>query len=193
MTIRCFIAIELDQDIRGELAQLQKHLRKKLPGNESSITWVNPDHIHLTLKFLGEVADPLVPEICAAVSAAAAQCAPFDIEIGNLGCFPPHRPARVLWVGIRNGQDDLAALAEAVDIYLSELDFPPENRKFSAHLTLARIKHENAGRATRNVVEKTDPFTFGSQSVTALTLFQSQLTPRGSIYTPLHYASLTSD
>jgi len=190
MSIRCFIAVELDEGIRRGLAKLQSRLGRALGSNESMIKWVRPQNIHLTLKFLGEVDDHFLPDICAAVSEAAQTFAPFDFEVGNCGCFGSAGSARVLWVGIAGGNENLAALAQAVDDNLGVLDFPPERRKFSAHLTLARIRNVKIGRAVRAVVDDLAPFSLGSQNVTELTVFQSELSRSGPTYTALHHAAL---
>ena len=192
MSIRCFIAVELEESVKGELGRLQKRLAKRLRGNEFGINWVKPERIHLTLKFLGEVDETLVPEICSAVSEAAEHFSQFEIELSGLGCFPPNnRPARVLWAGITTEGEVLGELAGAIDTNLGVLDFEPERRKFSPHLTLARIKQPNAGKAVRNLVEKEAVEIIAGQSVGEITVFQSELTRSGPIYTSLGHAPLT--
>ena len=113
--------------------------------------------------------------------------------VGGCGCFPPQGPARVLWVGIIDGRLELKQLAKRVDHWVNKLGFPLEKRAFSGHLTLARIRQANAGKAARNVVEQTSLETLGQQSVSAITVFQSDLKPGGPIYTPLHHAPLTDE
>ncbi|KPK75668.1 MAG: hypothetical protein AMJ79_10345 [Phycisphaerae bacterium SM23_30] len=189
MSIRCFIAIELDDAIRRRLAQLQDHLRNKLH-HPSGITWVRHERMHLTLKFLGEVDDAAINDICSAVSEAAALSEPFDFELGNCGYFGSANSARVLWIGITDGQNHLEKLHRAVDKQLSQIGFPPERRRFSAHLTLARIRNVKAGRLVRPVVDQLEPMTFGIQNVTQITVFQSDLSSGGPLYTPLHHAFL---
>jgi len=193
MSIRCFIAIEIEEEISKEIARVQRQLQKELRGNESGIKWVPPENIHLTLKFLGNVTDQEIPEICAAVSRAASECPPFSFSVSTCGSFPPHRPARVLWIGITAGQPELKQLAKRVDHWVNKLGFPLEKRAFSGHLTLARIRQPNAGKAVLRVVEQSPLETLGQQSVTVLTLFQSDLRPGGPIYTPLHHAPLTDE
>ena len=192
MSIRCFIAVELDQSVKTELGHLQKRLAKHLRGNEFGINWVKPERIHLTLKFLGDVDETLVPEICSAVSEAAEHFGPIEIELSGLGCFPPNdRPGRVLWCGITTGAETLGELAKAIDLNLGLLDFGPETRKFSPHLTLARIKQSNAGKAVRNLVETSPVEIIAGQTVGEITVFQSELTRSGPIYTSLAHVPLT--
>ncbi len=192
-SIRCFIAIELEEEIKNRLAEQQRMFRKRLSGNESSIKWVKPEQIHLTLKFLGNVSDQDLQEICAAATRAASEFQPFSFSVGGCGCFPPKGPARVLWIGITEGQSELKQLAKRVDHWVNKLGFPREQRAFSGHLTLARIRQANAGKVVRNVVEGTTLDSLGQQSVSTITVFQSDLKPGGPIYTPLHHAPLTGD
>ena len=190
MSIRCFVAAELDENIRKQLAQLQDRLRRKLPPDTTSIKWVKPENIHLTLKFLGEVDDNIIPDICSAVSEAVRCFNPFDSEIADCGCFGSSSSARVLWVGINEGQDKLTDLARAVDKALATLDFPRERRKFSGHLTLGRIRSSKSGRLVHDVVQNLEPIQLGTQTISQLTVFQSELTRSGPIYTALHHAPL---
>ena len=145
MSIRCFIAIELDEAVRKELDRLQNRLQRRLNSLDTSIKWVRPENIHLTLKFLGDVQDDVIADICSAVSMAVAGVVPFDFELANCGCFPPGGSARVLWTGITDGSKELQSLQTAVENHLEMLDFPPEGRKFTPHLTLARIKNAKTG------------------------------------------------
>jgi len=193
MNIRCFIAIEIEEPIREEIARVQQRLRKELRGNEPGIKWVPPENIHLTLKFLGNVADQDIPEICAAVSRAASECSPFSFSVGTCGSFPPNRPARVLWIGITEGQPELKQFAKRVDHWVNKLGFPLEKRAFSGHLTLARIRQSNAGKAVSHAAEQTAVDNLGVQTVSAITVFQSDLRPGGPIYTPLHHAPLKNE
>ena len=190
MSIRCFIAIELDPAVRRGLRRLGRRLLSQFPGSESAIKWVQPDNIHLTLSFLGDVGDRIIPDICTAASAAAQAHSPFDIEIADCGSFPPARPARVLWVGVTTGAEPLAALQQSLQDRLAEVGFAPENRKFTAHLTLARVKNAQAGRQVLDMLKDIAPINIGSQAVTELTVFQSQLLRAGPLYTALHQAPL---
>jgi len=189
MSIRCFIAVELEEGIQKNIAKLQSRLQKKLLG-DSKIRWVKPERIHLTLKFLGDVDDIALPEICSAVSRAAAMNQPFDFEIGNCGCFGSGDSARILWVGVTQGQEDLETLHQAVDANLADIGFPPERRKFNPHLTLARIRNTASGRNARKIINQLEPTVLGGQNASEITVFQSELTPAGPIYTPLHHVSL---
>jgi len=195
MAFRLFVAIELEKSIRGSLDRLSRSLQdNKLV--DHSIRWVRSESMHLTLKFLGEVEDQLILELSNKLTGLAGQFDPFDIEVAGLGCFPATGAARVLWCGISQGLEDLQALAEAIDIGANELGFALEGKKFSAHLTLARIKNAQTGHEVREFLEKQNGereasySKIGCQSVTRIDLIHSDLTRSGPVYTPMHHATL---
>jgi len=190
LSIRCFIAIDLEERIIHKLGKIIEDVRQDLNTDDKSIRWVKPEDIHLTLKFLGEVDDNLICDICRATDQCAGEFDPFEFEVAGLGCFPPGGAARVLWLGMEEGKENLQVLQERLDNYLKELDFPPEPRKFSPHLTLARIKSAAMGKAVQQLVKTLNPPSVGRQSVTELVVFQSELTKTGPIYTPLHHGPL---
>jgi len=191
LSIRCFVAVELEEGITRKLGKIIEEIRHKLGTDNKSIRWVNPENIHLTLKFLGEVDDNLICDICQATDRCAGEFEPFEFTVAGLGCFPPGGgAARVLWVGLEEGRENLQALQEGLEDALKELDFPPEPRKFSPHLTLARIKNAAVGKAGQQLIKTINPPVLGSQYVSELVVFQSELTKTGPIYTPLHHAPL---
>jgi 2'-5' RNA ligase len=189
MSIRSFVAIELDTAITKKLGKWQSKLKEKLPVDASGINWVDPTKIHLTLKFLGDVDDASVMEICDAVNMAASEFSPFEIEVGGCGCFPPKGSARVVWAGITRGSDELIAYQQTLDNYLNEVGFPLEARRFSPHLTLARIKKPALGYAIQDMVKTMDLEVPSIQPVRELIVFQSVLTRQGPEYTAMHHAS----
>ena len=186
MSIRCFIAVELEHVMKRELGRLQARLRHKLDVGDKSMKWVRPENVHLTLKFLGDVEYEQVPEICRAVDQAVKESAPFFFDLGNCGCFPAVGAARVLWVGILEGEREMVKLQQALENSLQPSGFPPEGRKFSPHLTLARIKNAKAGRGVQEAAKTIEPFHLSWQEVFEIIVFQSELTPTGPIYTPMH-------
>ncbi len=190
MSMRCFAAIELNTAIAGGLGQWQEVLKRKLAMVGSGVNWVRSNQIHLTLKFLGEVEDHAVMEPCEAISLAAEEYSPFEIEVGGCGCFPPGGAARVVWAGITRGAEELIALQQIVDGYLQEAGYPLELRRFSPHLTLARIKKPSVGYEVRDLVGKMELEIPVVQEVTELTLFQSILTREGPVYSAMHHAVL---
>ena len=190
MSFRCFIAVELEAAVREGLRRLQQKLQGKLDVSRSALKWVRPENIHLTLKFLGDVDDEQLRPICEAVTQTASEFEPFAIEVGDCGCFPPRGSARVLWVGIRDGAEALEELQGDLEKRLAAVGFAPEGRKFTAHLTLARIKQAQAGYAAREIVEGMTTASLGEQEVDEIKVFQSELSKSGPTYTVLHHAVL---
>ncbi len=173
-----------------KLGALQRQLRSQHRLDDASIKWVRPDSIHLTLKFLGDVEDRRINEVCTAVSQTADRFEAFDFHVAGAGSFPPGGAARVVWAGITDGAEDLQALADAIDHACHELGFPLEGRKFSSHITLARVKNFAVGHQARQAAESIGPLDIGVQGVSSITVFQSVLERGGPTYTAMHHASL---
>lgn len=190
MSHRLFIAIELNKSVTQELDRLCRRLQHKYDLNDRAIKWVKSSNIHLTLKFLGDVVDGDIPSVCDTLTEVAEQFNPFDFEIADCGYFPPKSAARILWAGIQEGQEDLQALAEVIDMAYNALGFPLENKPFRAHLTLARIKQAKVGYEVREALEQVEPFSLTHQSVSQIALIESILTRNGPEYTPMHHTRL---
>lgn len=135
--IRSFIAIEL----AGSVTARAKGLVEKLKTPGVDVNWMSPGHMHLTLKFLGNVADGDIPEICQVVGKAVGEIEPFEIICRGLRSFPTLEEIRTLWIGIEQGIDELRELQAAVDEALKrEMGFAKEARGFTPHLTIGRVK-----------------------------------------------------
>ena len=183
--IRSFIAIELPSEIKAELTSLEERL---ISGQHPFVKWVAPEGIHLTLKFLGNVAQTTLPQIIEAVARIAQPISPFHLQIGGLGAFPNLQRPQVIWVGVGGEVEKLAALQRGVDAALAPLGFHPESRPFSPHLTLGRLRERASPRERQNFgqwVSSTKFETSLSFEVEALSLMKSQLTPSGAIYSQL--------
>jgi len=152
------------------------------------VKWVDPEGIHLTLKFLGNVASPKVSEIVKALSKAAQRTSVIHLQMGGLGVFPNWQRPQVVWVGIRGEIEKLATLQRNIDTALTPLGFPPESRGFTAHLTLGRLRERvfpDERRKFGEWVRATKFETKAAFKVNSLSLIKSQLTPSGAIYTRL--------
>lgn len=190
-TWRTFIAIELDPHLKAKLAELQEQLRSRL--SPSTIRWVQPDSIHLTLKFLGDTPTDKIEGIQAALARAAAQVTPFFITAGELGCFPNPRQPRVVWVGLQEPTGKLARLQRAVEEFVAPLGFPTERRPFSPHLTLGRVQRHASRSEVRQIGEVVSASAVGvldEMTVTAVSYIKSDLRPSGAVYTTLFRADL---
>ena len=183
--MRCFIAIDTDDPTKKAIALLQQKLITASKIKKFDAKWVEPENIHLTLKFLGDVADQIIPDITAAIDKAARQFSPFDLDIESLGHFGKNS-ARILWLGTSKSQT-LLDLQQNLEENLAQLGFPKENRRFSSHLTLARIKNFSAGRKLAQLTDADDykNLSLGTISVNYISLYQSQLTQAAPIYTLL--------
>ncbi len=188
--IRAFVAVELGAPLRQALAQAQATLRGQLQqavGPDVRIQWVEPESIHLTLKFLGAIPEERVSDIRAALARVAGGHSRFTVDVEGLGVFPDVHAPRVLWVGLTAHGDTLTRLAADVETGLAALGFPPEARPFNPHLTLARIKERSRdiGRALSAGGVLTQEARLGALPVAALSLMKSDLQPSGSVYTQL--------
>jgi 2'-5' RNA ligase len=179
--MRAFIASDIDAAVRRQLTVIQERLRTSCP----QVRWVRPENVHLTLKFLGEIRGDQVVPVGRALDTLAAGTTPFELAVEGLGAYPPRGPARVVWVGVVDSCGALAKAHAECERLLAALGFPPEHRAFSPHLTLARVKDPSTGRQARQAVDSHPAVRLGIQSVEALTLYQSTLTPQGPRYQPL--------
>jgi 2'-5' RNA ligase len=182
--LRLFVAIELPGDVLHALAGVQDRLR--LSGLDG-LRWVRPEGIHLTLKFLGETAATNVPEIAAAVAAATAGHAPHSLTLGKLGTFGSKANPRVLWVDVGGDVKATRGLQNSVEGALADIGFPREDRPFSPHLTLARVRPESARYAAATLAAAIGSVAApeGTISVHEVRLMQSTLGPGGARYRSL--------
>jgi 2'-5' RNA ligase len=170
-----FIAVNLPAAEKARLATVLHELRRtSLP-----IRWAEPDALHITLKFLGEVAEQRRDEIAEATFRAAHGVAPFDVEIGDFGAFPARSRPRILWIGVTE-PPEFRELHERIEREFEPLGFAREERDFSPHLTLGRVK--GAGRLGRNDVDRIAPRPeFHARiSVEAIDLMRSRLAAGGA-------------
>lgn len=177
--VRVFVAIDLSEGVRAALVQAQTRLRAACAHNQD-IRWTRPEGLHITLKFLGEIPADQVPALVAALQGVG----PFErfpVEVKGFGFFPDGRHPRVLWAGI-DAPSTLRELAERVDAALSKLDFPPEDRPFRPHLTLARFRTQRPDPALEDALEQVSSTSLGSFEVTEYFLFESRLRASGAEY-----------
>jgi len=182
--MRCFIAIDIPETIRTALGDLQQQLQKKADIKKGDAKWVKPDSIHLTLKFLGEIKDEQVADVCNVVKDVAGRHESFELSIESVGCFGG-KSARVLWVGTGEGSENLLQLQKDLQQQLALAGWPPEEREFTGHLTLCRVKDSKAGLKLAQMAENYKELKLGTISADSLCVYQSQLRPPGPIYTVL--------
>jgi RNA 2',3'-cyclic 3'-phosphodiesterase len=182
--MRCFVAIEIDEEIQRSLGDLQRELTRRADMRKGDVKWVHPDSMHLTLNFIGEAADKQVVEICDIVKKVAQRHEAFDMAIGRVGHFGGEG-ARVLWVGAGLDCEPLLKLQEDLAEELAQAGWPKENRKFSGHLTLCRIRNAQAGLKLAQLADQYGDFDLGSIRCDSVCVFESLLSPEGPEYTPL--------
>lgn len=182
--MRCFIAIDIDDQIRKGLSDLQGELRKKVDIRKGDVKWVRPELTHLTLKFLGEIKDEQAVEICDITKDVAARHKRFELDIESVGHFGG-RSARVMWIGSGQGSDRLLQLQEDLEQQLDLAGWPKDAREFSAHLTLCRIRNSKAGSELGRLSGQYQDYKLGTMPAYEVSVYQSELTPQGPIYTTL--------
>jgi 2'-5' RNA ligase len=190
-TQRLFIAIDLSPDVRGWLEKVRSVLESGMPAG--AVRWVDPRGIHITLKFLGEVAVNRIDGVRAAMDQAVADVSPFSLTVEGLGCFPNTARPRVVWAGVRT-EPKLVALQKRLEDFLSAAGFERERRAFSPHLTLGRVKDgmsETVQRKIGAAVESARTETPVEMEAGALCLFRSVLRPTGAEYSALYRAELS--
>jgi len=185
MGLRCFVAIELPAALKETIGELTRGLRASC----RNVKWVPPGNLHLTLKFLGDTEESLIPEIREKLREAASSHQPFSIAFRGAGAFPDLRRPRVVWAGVQDSQA-VVYLQQDVEKALSSLGFAPEVRPFSPHLTLGRVKSPGHTGLLKRGIEALGDAEFGSARVGSISLMKSDLKPSGAEYERLFEAAL---
>ena len=180
MAIRSFVALELSDEVRERLTELLKRLRQ----TNAAVKWVEPENLHLTLKFLGGVPEGQIEAIVEALRTIAQATEPFPFTVKGVGGFPDLRRPRVLWVGVEP-TPPLMRLQQIVEQAMERLGFPPEERTYHPHITLGRVKAMVGLEKVRAILNEYIGITFGSVPVKHMTLFRSDLSREGPTYTPI--------
>lgn len=192
-TIRTFIAIELPDEARQVVTQVQNRLKGLAPPH--TVRWTTSQNIHLTLYFLGDIQTGEVDPIIAALQTSARTAHPFALTLGQLGCFPTLRRPRILWIGVHGDTKPLIALRQRLGAALqTAINFTPESRPYAPHLTIGRV---NAGVPARHSQQLSQTLETEQAvgrlvefEVDHISLIKSELKPTGSIYTPLAHIPL---
>ncbi len=188
--IRSFIAVLLPDEVRQSLSALQDRLRS---GSRVSAKWVDPGNIHLTLKFLGNISPGMTGRITSAIESATREIRPLRIQVKGLGAFPNVNRVNIVWVGLVGDIERLVLLQKRIDAQLSPLGFKPENRPFTPHLTIARIRDRASSEERRQLGRLINETIFDEShpvDVSSVNLMQSQLTREGPIYSPIASVNL---
>ncbi len=184
MKVRSFLAFDIPEEMRAELASLIEVLATKADG----IKWLKPENIHCTMKFFGDVEEEvLMGPLAAAIEKELAHQAPISLNGVGIGVFPNWRYPRVIWAGLAGETDAAKSLHARIETALEEFDLKRDSRKsFRLHLTLGRVKSKiKDPELLVSFVEKQVDRAFGKVDVDSLVMYKSVLTKEGPIYTPL--------
>jgi 2'-5' RNA ligase len=188
--LRAFIAIELPLSLQDAIQQNTARLRQAL--NSSIVRWVPAHNIHLTLKFLGDVSPANVKLLCELLIREAEPHPVFDMRVSGFGSFPTSRRPRVIWVGL-HAPAVLESLQHGIESAAARLGYASEERPFSPHLTIGRVRQEISAQDAQKIRTELDSTTIGNigtARIDAIHLYKSDLQPGGSVYTKLFSAPL---
>lgn len=182
--MRCFLAVETTSEVRQELGKRQRELSGKVP----NIRWVRPEQMHLTLEFFGEVDESFPASVAGPLMAACIGHGVFEVRLVGLGAFPASHRARVLWVGVEAGREDLVEVQRSTGTALKSVGVQIEDRPYTPHLTFGRLRmptdlsalvaREHTGVQAVSLAGSPFP-------VTRVVLIKSELRPEGPCYTEL--------
>lgn len=178
--MRCFIAIDLPELLKQSLDEVVHQLKPL----SRDVRWVPAGNLHLTLKFLGEVADAKIPAIAERLEEITATGAPFSLAVSGTGAFPDERRPHVLWAGV-SVPPPLLALQSEVDETMAGLGFPKEQRRYAPHLTIGRVKGMQGMAELMSRFHTFQNVFFGSIEVHEIVLMQSITKPSGAVYAKL--------
>lgn len=179
--IRAFLAINLPAAYHAPLTELLQALQR----SRADVKWVPVANIHLTLKFFGSITPAQKEAIVAALQPVAAASAGFILQGEQVGGFPNLKNPRVIWLGLGGQVAQLHSLYNAVVQALVPLGFPPEDRPFTPHLTLGRVRSGQGRQALQQALQELTLPPLPAFQVQELVLYQSTLRPQGAVYTPL--------
>lgn len=178
--IRTFVAVDLEHpEVAARIAEVQRGIQE----TDNGVKLVEPENLHVTLKFLGGVDEAAIPEVVRLLSGP--EVGPFRARLFGVGAFPSVSRPRVIWVGFEEGREELIGLMRWVDSRLRRLGFPREEREPHPHLTIARVKWLRDREALRRVLSSLTSTEFGEIEVREIRVKKSTLTPRGPIYETL--------
>jgi 2'-5' RNA ligase len=185
--VRAFIAIPVSEEIRREAREVVGRLRRA----GASVKWVEPENMHITLKFLGDISPDDVENLRKNLAEVLEGHRPFEMTAAGVGCFPSGRRApRVVWIGLEGETERLGELAAGVECACGQSGFEAETRPFRAHLTIGRVRRESGN--LRELTEAVGAAAFNPLKlrVDRVNLVRSRLSPKGPTYTVLESISL---
>lgn len=186
MNVRLFVAVEITEEIRKKLAEFQDKLKRV----DADVSWVAPENLHITLKFIGYIDEQKIDAVINIIKDSLTHIKPFDLRYVGMGTLPTEKNPRVIFADVIDESGVLTKIHERLDNQLMAQGVEHEDRKFDAHLTVGRIKTRRNVRKLIENLNSYNGFDFGSEHVTQVVLMRSALTPEGPIYTKLHSVDL---
>ncbi len=183
--MRLFTGVAVPEQLKEKLLLSQKRIERL-----SDIKLVEPENLHFSLKFLGEVDEDRVKAVREVLTSAGSTFSSFSLTISGIGAFPSAGSCRVVWAGCSAGSKDLEALAGFIDSKLSKIGFIAEEKPFRAHLTLGRIRLVEKNPKLEKFILNNKETDFGSFRVSKISLIESQLSPHGPTYTEIFSVGL---
>jgi len=181
-TIRAFIGIKVSTEIQDKLEGIQKKLKKA----DAHVSWINPDNIHLTLQFLGNIDEAQIPDIETQLRESVSLVNSFQLQVGYAGAFPNLRYPRVIWIGVSDDEENsLKTIQAEIGRRLSALGFQQEEGLFKPHLTIGRVRSQKNKSNLLRAVEAIVNIWVGEIVVDAIYVIKSELRPTGAEYTDL--------
>lgn len=187
--MRTFIAIELPQEVRGSLSQLQNQLKT----TGADVKWVEPKNIHLTLKFLGDIDDERLDKIKTILEDTVENKNTYLLRLSSIGAYPKINYPRVIWIGAEEGDNQTQEIAKILEEKISKIGIPKETRPYSSHITIGRVRSSlNRQKLVWNLCALENKLSEENLEfwVNKITLFKSTLTPKGPIYEVLKEVNL---
>ena len=184
--MRTFIALNISEDIRKRLAEFTENIQNGLVRTGASIKYVEPENLHLTIKFLGDTPENLIPQIHSELERFYSTQEKILVKIGEIGVFPNRKFPKVVWVGINGSREKLQYLQKETENICERFGYKPEGRDFSPHLTLARVKSIKSSQAIMSVLDSHRNYGFGKMNFERITFYQSILQSAGPIYKSLY-------
>jgi 2'-5' RNA ligase len=185
--MRLFAAIDIEPQVQDRIERVQQQLKRDLKLYGKEVRWVRPEQLHLTLKFLGEVRDSAITQVCGVITQTAPEYQGFDLRVQGLGVFG--RPARVVWAGCEV-PPELIKIQTRLESEFKNIGWDKENRPFAGHLTIARVKSAAAGRKLAEAVQAYPDEFLGAVLVDQVVLYESRLSRTGPEYNAVCTASL---
>jgi len=178
--VRAFIAVELSKAAKDEIERIINSLKDA----DTNTKWLSSQTMHLTLKFLGSVSPEKVKDITSSIKTISEDITTFNITFSDIGVFPSERRPKVVWVGIKDDNGEVQALSSKVEGAMEKEGFTREDRPFTPHITLGRIKNGKNIDKLMSITKSINVSPIVS-TISRIVLFRSELTSKGAIHTPI--------